>query len=52
MAVLEKLDLDIPAGSVTAIVGPSGSGKSSIAAVLLRFVSYSSFLQVEKSLSS
>lgn len=35
--ILNNLNLDIPAGSVTAIVGSSGSGKSSIAAILLRF---------------
>ncbi len=34
--VLRGLDLDIPAGSLTAIVGRSGSGKSSLARLLLR----------------
>lgn len=28
--VLDKIDLDIPAGSVTVILGPSGSGKSTL----------------------
>ena len=35
--IFNNLNLDIPAGSVTAIVGSSGSGKSTIAALLLRF---------------
>lgn len=34
--VLENLNLTIPAGKVTAIVGPSGQGKSTLAALLLR----------------
>jgi ATP-binding cassette subfamily B protein len=34
--VLRGLDLDIPAGRTTAIVGRSGSGKSSLARLLLR----------------
>ncbi|MBF4576963.1 amino acid ABC transporter ATP-binding protein [Frondihabitans sp. VKM Ac-2883] len=29
-AVLNEVDLDVPAGSVTAIIGPSGSGKSTL----------------------
>jgi len=33
--VIVGLDMDIPAGCVTAIVGPSGSGKSTIADLLL-----------------
>jgi len=35
---LARLDLEIPVGKVTALVGPSGGGKSTIAALLLRFV--------------
>lgn len=35
--IFNNLNLDIPAGSVTAIVGSSGSGKSTLAALLLRF---------------
>lgn len=34
--VLQNLNLEIPEASVTAIVGHSGSGKSTIASVLLR----------------
>ena len=34
--VLESLSLDIPAGSVVALVGPSGSGKSTLTSLLLR----------------
>ncbi|MEO1337084.1 MAG: ABC transporter ATP-binding protein, partial [Myxococcota bacterium] len=33
---LAGIDLDIPAGQTTAVVGPTGSGKSSIAHLLLR----------------
>jgi thiamine transport system ATP-binding protein len=29
-AVVEDVDLDVPAGSVTAVLGPSGSGKSTL----------------------
>jgi subfamily B ATP-binding cassette protein MsbA len=36
-AALNGVDLDIPAGQVTALVGPSGSGKSTLASLLLRF---------------
>lgn len=32
---LRGLDLDLPAGEITALVGPSGAGKSSVARVLL-----------------
>ncbi|XP_067011462.1 ATP-binding cassette sub-family B member 10, mitochondrial isoform X2 [Anabrus simplex] len=34
--ILSDLDLEIPSGSVTAVVGSSGSGKSTLAALLLR----------------
>jgi ATP-binding cassette subfamily B protein len=34
--VLQDLDLDIPAGRVTAIVGASGSGKTTLLKILLR----------------
>ncbi len=35
--VLQDLSLDLPPGSLTALVGPSGAGKSTLAALLLRF---------------
>lgn len=35
--VLDNLDLDIPAGKVTAIVGASGSGKTTLMKLLLKF---------------
>ena len=35
--VLQQLDLDVPAGSVMALVGPSGAGKSTLFSLLLRF---------------
>ena len=35
--IFNKLNLDVPAGSVTAIVGSSGSGKSTLASLILRF---------------
>ncbi len=35
--VLENLSFDIPAGRATGLVGPSGSGKSSLAQLLLTF---------------
>ena len=34
--IIHELNLEIPAGSITAIVGASGSGKSTLAALLLR----------------
>lgn len=34
---LSGVDLEIPAGGVTAIAGPSGAGKSTLASLLLRF---------------
>jgi ATP-binding cassette subfamily B protein len=37
--VLKGIDLDVPAGSTTAIVGRSGSGKSSLARLLMRLYS-------------
>ena len=35
--VLEEIDLDIPPGSRTAIVGPTGSGKSTLVQLMTRF---------------
>lgn len=40
--VLKKLNLSVPAGSVLAIVGPSGQGKSTLASLLLRLYDPSS----------
>jgi ATP-binding cassette, subfamily B, multidrug efflux pump len=34
--VLEEIDLDVPAGSTVAIVGPTGSGKSTLVSLLPR----------------
>lgn len=36
--VLRHVDLDVPAGSLLGLVGPSGSGKSSLVRLLLRLV--------------
>jgi subfamily B ATP-binding cassette protein MsbA len=35
--VLTSLSLDIPAGKVTAVVGPSGAGKTTLSSLLYRF---------------
>ena len=35
--IFSGLNLNVPAGSVTAVVGPSGSGKSTIGGMLLRY---------------
>jgi putative ABC transport system ATP-binding protein len=37
VAIFDGLDFEIPSGTNVAIVGPSGGGKSTIAALLLRF---------------
>ncbi|XP_074617350.1 ATP-binding cassette sub-family B member 10, mitochondrial-like isoform X2 [Acropora palmata] len=34
--IFSGLDLEIPSGSITAVVGPSGSGKSTLGSLLLR----------------
>jgi len=38
VVALDHVDLDVPAGCVTAVVGPSGSGKSSLLAVAATLV--------------
>lgn len=38
LAALDSVDLDVPRGSMTAVVGPSGSGKSSLLAVAATLV--------------
>ena len=38
--VLQDVTLEVPAGSVTALVGPSGSGKTTLAGLLPRFYPY------------
>lgn len=40
-SALRELDFDITPGHILAVIGPSGSGKSSIAHLLLRFWDYS-----------
>jgi len=40
-AVLEDVSFNLPAGSVTALVGHSGSGKTTLAGLLPRFYAYS-----------
>lgn len=35
--VLEQVDVEVPAGSVVALVGPSGAGKSTLADLVARF---------------
>lgn len=35
--ILSGLNLNMPAGTVTAVVGASGSGKSTLSSLLLRF---------------
>jgi ATP-binding cassette subfamily C protein len=37
--VLEGVDVDVPAGSITAMIGPSGSGKTTIADLFVGLVS-------------
>lgn len=39
LTALDRVGLDVPAGTMTAIVGPSGSGKSSLLAVAATLVS-------------
>ena len=36
MPIFQGLNLDVPAGSITAVVGPSGSGKRTLGSLLLR----------------
>ena len=37
VSIFQSLSLEVPENSMTAIVGPSGSGKSSAMALLLRY---------------
>lgn len=36
LEIFRGLNLEVPAGSITAVVGPSGSGKSTLGSLLLR----------------
>lgn len=38
VVALDEVSLEVPAGSLTAVVGPSGSGKSSLLAVAATLV--------------
>ncbi|MFD4778219.1 ATP-binding cassette domain-containing protein, partial [Streptomyces sp. NPDC058427] len=38
LTALDRIALDVPAGTLTAVVGPSGSGKSSLLAVAATLV--------------
>lgn len=38
LTALDQVSLEVPAGSLTAVVGPSGSGKSSLLAVAATLV--------------
>jgi putative ABC transport system ATP-binding protein len=39
LTALDKVSLDVPKGSITAVIGPSGSGKSSLLAVAATLIS-------------
>ena len=39
LTALDHVSLDVPAGTITAVVGPSGSGKSSLLAVAATLIS-------------
>jgi putative ABC transport system permease protein len=38
LTALDKVSLDVPKGSITAVIGPSGSGKSSLLAVAVTLI--------------